>query len=102
MKRLALFAAAALLASPAAFAQDQDLCELNMAEVDQHMTTSMATMGEPARTKVEGYIETAEEAQATGDTDTCIAQSTMALQILKGPGGSDAGSAAGGASGGGQ
>jgi hypothetical protein len=88
MKKFALLAAAALIASPAAFAADQDLCQLNMQEIDNNMATSQATLGEPARSEVEDLIKQARQAQQAGDTETCIAHTTKALQELEGPGSS--------------
>ncbi|QGZ32765.1 hypothetical protein [Stutzerimonas stutzeri] len=88
MKKYALLAAAALIASPAAFAADQDLCQLNMQEIDDNMSTSQVTLGEPARSEVEELISQARQAQQSGDTETCIAHSTKALQELEGPGSS--------------
>ena len=101
MKRFALYAAAALLASPAAFAADKDLCEINMQEIDDNMATNTATLGEPAKSKVEEYVQQARQAQQSGDTEACIAHSTKALQELKGPGSSGSGGTAGSGSGGG-
>jgi len=95
MKTFALFAAAALIASPAAFAADKDLCQLNMQEIDDNMATSQATLGEPALSEVEDLIKQARQAQQSGDTETCIAHSTKALQELEGPGSSGSSSTSG-------
>ena len=86
MKKFALFAAAALIASPAVFAADKDLCQLNLQEIDDNMATNKATLGDPARGEVQDRITTARDAKQSGDTETCIAQSTKALQMLEGPG----------------
>lgn len=99
MKRFALYAAAAMLASPAAFAADKDLCELNMQEIDDNMATTMATLGEPAKSKVDKHLQQARQAQQAGDTEACIAHSTKALQELKGPGSSGSGGTSGSGSG---
>ncbi len=99
MKRLALLAAAALLASPAAFAADKDLCQLNMQEVEDNMATNMATLGEPSKSQIEEHIEQARQAQQSGDTEACITHSTKALQELKGPGSSGSGGTSGSGSG---
>lgn len=99
MKKFALLAAAALIASPAAFAADKNLCQLNLQEIDDLMATNQATLGEPARTEVEDLVKQARQAQQSGKTEDCIAHSTKALQELKGPGSSDANGTAGSASG---
>jgi hypothetical protein len=88
MKKFALLAAAALIASPAAFAADKNLCQLNMQEIEDDMATSRATLGEPRRSEVEELIKQARQAQQSGDTETCIAHTTKALQELEGPGSS--------------
>lgn len=99
MKKFALLAAAALIASPAAFAADKNLCELNLQEIDDNMATNQATLGEPARTKVEDLIKQARQSHKSGDTEACIAQSTKALQELEGPGSSGSTGSAGTGSG---
>ncbi|GAB6389005.1 MULTISPECIES: hypothetical protein [Pseudomonadaceae] len=99
MKKFALLAAAALIASPAAFAADKDLCQLNLQEIDDLMATNQATLGEPARSEAEELVGQARQAQQAGDTETCIAHTTKALQELKGPGSSDSNGTAGSASG---
>ena len=99
MKVHALLASAVLLASPAVFAQ-QDLCQTNLQEIDDNMATNTATLGEPAKSKVE-VCPTGRQAQQSGDTEACIAHSTKALQELKGPGSSGSSGAAGSGSGGG-
>lgn len=96
MKPYALLACAALLASPAAFAEDKNLCQINLSEIDQNMTMAMPTIGEPAATKINEYVEKAKEAQKSGDVEECIAQSAKALQLLKGPGSSTTGGAGAG------
>ncbi|WP_312243569.1 hypothetical protein [Stutzerimonas nitrititolerans] len=98
MKRFALLATAALLASPAAFA-DTNLCQTNLQEIDDNMATNMATLGEPAKSQVEEYVEQARQAQQSGDTEACIAHTTKALQELKGPGSSGSGGTSGTGSG---
>ncbi|MGE4407686.1 hypothetical protein [Pseudomonas sp.] len=98
MKLHALLASAILLASPAAFAQ-QDLCQTNLQEIDDNMATSMATLGEPAKSKIEEYVQQAKQAQQAGDTEACIAHSTKALQELKGPGSTGSGGTSGSGSG---
>lgn len=99
MKRFAVLAAAALLASPAAFAADMNLCQTNLQEVDDNMATNMATLGEPAKSQVEEYVKQARQAQQSGDNEACIAHSTKALQELKGPGSSGSGGSSGTGSG---
>jgi len=98
MKRLAIFATAALLASPAAFA-DMNLCQTNLQEIDDNMATNMATLGEPAKSQVEEHVEQAKQAQQSGDTEACITHSTKALQELKGPGSSGSSGTSGSGSG---
>lgn len=93
MKKFALLAAVALISSPAAFAADKDLCEINMQEIDDNMATSMTSLGEPARSEVEELVKQAREAKDAGNTEECIVHSTKALQELKGPGSSTPGSA---------
>ncbi|MCQ4322835.1 hypothetical protein [Stutzerimonas stutzeri] len=88
MKKFALLAAAALLASPVAFAADKDLCEINMQEIEDNMATSMTTLGQPAKGQVEDHVNQARQAQQAGDTKGCITHSTKALDELKGPGSS--------------
>jgi len=100
MKVHALLASAVLLASPAVFAQD-DLCQLNLQEIDDNMATNTATLGEPAKSQVDEYVKQARQAQQSGDTEACIAHSTKALQELKGPGSTGSGGTAGSGSGGG-
>jgi len=97
MKVHALLASAVLLASPAVFAQD--LCQINLQEIDDNMATNTATLGEPAKSKVDEYVNQAREAQQSGDTEACIAHSTKALQELKGPGSSGSSGTAGSGSG---
>jgi hypothetical protein len=99
MKVHALLASAVLLASPAVFAQD-DLCQLNLQEIDDNMATN-TTLGEPAKSQVDEYVKQARQAQQSGDTEACIAHSTKALQELKGPGSTGSGGTAGSGSGGG-
>jgi len=100
MKVHALLASAVLLASPVVFAQD-DLCQLNLQEIDDNMATNTATLGEPAKSQVDEYVKQARQAQQSGDTEACIAHSTKALQELKGPGSTGSGGTAGSGSGGG-
>lgn len=99
MKRFALFATAALLASPAAFAASNDLCQTNLQEIDDNMATSMATLGEPAKSQVEELVGQARQAQQSGDKEACITHSTKALQELKGPGSTGSGGTSGSGSG---
>lgn len=99
MKKFALLAAAALIASPAAFAADKDLCQLNLQEIDDNMATSQATLGEPARGTVEELVSQARQAQQAGNTEECIAHSTKALQEVKGPGSSGSSGTSGSGSG---
>lgn len=99
MKKFALFAAAALIASPAAFAADKTLCELNLQEIDDNMTVNQATLGEPARSEIEELVSQAKQAHQAGNTEECIAHSTKAMQKLKGPGSSGASGTAGSGSG---
>ena len=99
MKQFAILATAALLASPAAFAADKNLCEINMQEIDDNMATNMATLGEPAKSQIEEHIEQARQAHQSGDEEACITHSTKALQELKGPGSSGSGGTSGSGSG---
>ncbi|WP_417791473.1 hypothetical protein [Stutzerimonas xanthomarina] len=88
MKKFALLAAAALIASPSVFADDKNLCELNMQEIEDDMATNSATLGEPARSEVEELIKQARQAKQAGDTENCIVHTTQALRKLEGPGSS--------------
>ncbi|WP_181295756.1 hypothetical protein [Pseudomonas sp. Q2-TVG4-2] len=89
MKKFALLAAAALIASPAAFAADKDLCQINMQEIEDNLATGQAiTLGEPASSQVEDLVKQARQAQQAGDTEACIVHTTKALQELEGPGSS--------------
>ena len=88
MKKFALLAAAALIASPAVFADDKNLCQLNMQEIEDDMATNRATLGEPARSEVQELIKQAREAQQAGDVENCIVHTTQALRKLEGPGSS--------------
>lgn len=99
MKKFALLAAAALIASPAVFAADKDLCQLNLQEIEDNMATNKATLGDPARDEIQDLVKKARDAQQSGDTETCIAQSTKALQKLEGPGSSGSTGSAGTGSG---
>ena len=65
MKVHALLASAVLLASPAVFAQN-NLCQTNLQEIDDNMATNTATLGEPAKSKVEEYVKQARQAHAQG------------------------------------
>ncbi|WP_028241635.1 hypothetical protein [Stutzerimonas azotifigens] len=99
MKPFALAATAVLLASPAVFAQDKDLCEINMTQVESNMATNSNTLGDPAKSEVEDLIAQAKQAQSSGDTEGCITHTTKALQLLEGPGSSDSQGTAGSSSG---
>lgn len=84
MKLYALLASAVLLASPAAFAEE-DLCRKNMEEIEASMA-AQSELDEPTRGQVQGHVEEARQARQAGDTDGCIVHSTKALQQLKAPG----------------
>jgi len=99
MKRFAILATGILLASPAAFAADMNLCETNLQEIDDNMTTTMVTLGEPAKGQIEELVVQARQAQQGGNIEDCIAHSTKALQQLEGPGSSGSGGSAGSGSG---
>ncbi|MBB3104085.1 hypothetical protein [Azomonas macrocytogenes] len=100
MKTVALIAVAALLiGSQAAQAKSKNLCEINLQEIDQNLTMAKATLGEPLKTKIEEQHQQALSAQKAGDIKGCIASSTKALHLLKGPGGSGAGGSSGSGSG---
>ena len=101
MKIHVLLASAALLASPAVFAED-DLCAINLQELENNMATNTVTLGEPARSQVEELTQKAKQAHQAGDKEACIAHSTKALQELKGPGSSGSGGTSGSGSGAGQ
>ncbi|WP_120995947.1 hypothetical protein JQR85_13465 [Stutzerimonas urumqiensis] len=98
MNRLALLAAAALLASPAAFAADENLCQLNMQELDDALATDV-TIGTPVEGEVKELMKQAKQAQQSGNIEECIVHTTKALQLLELPGSSSdtagAGSGAG-------
>lgn len=76
---------AALLAGPAFAAPD--LCTLNLQELNDGLTVSGPSIGDPLRIQVEDLQQQAIKAREAGDTKGCIASSEHALQLLKGPGG---------------
>ncbi|GGK01317.1 hypothetical protein [Pseudomonas matsuisoli] len=84
MKRAAFIITAALMASPA-FAED--LCAINLQQIDDATTTSAATLGDPLKQQVTDLKKEAMQAQKSGDTESCITASTQALQLLKSPAG---------------
>ena len=69
MKIHVLLASAALLASPAVFAED-DLCAINLQEIENNMATNTVTLGEPARSQVEELTQKAKQAQQAGEEQT--------------------------------
>lgn len=99
MKPFALVATAVLLASPAAFADDKNLCEINMAELENNMATNMNTLGTPAEGEVQELMKQAKQAQSSGNTEECITHTTKALQLIEGPGSSTSPGSAGSGSG---
>ncbi|MBH3429939.1 hypothetical protein [Pseudomonas alkylphenolica] len=83
MKRTAitgLFIAAALLASPV-FAAD-DLCATNLQKINDEMATAKATsesLGETLETR----LEKAKAAQASGNTEECIAITSKIISRMQ-------------------
>jgi len=71
------------------FAAD-DLCDVNLQKIDDTMTTSSATLGQPLEGQVKDLQKEAMTAKASGDTEACIAASGQALQLLQTPGGDGA------------
>ncbi|AGI26110.1 hypothetical protein ACYCAX_21445 [Pseudomonas sp. MT3] len=78
MKRTALLITAALLASPAFAA---DLCSDNLQKIDAAVQSNAGT----AQTQDQAMRlqEKAIQAQQSGDTKACIAQTEKALKLLK-------------------
>ncbi len=76
----ALFAAATLLASPV-FAAD-DLCAINLQKIDDSMATAGAT-SEGLDKAVTEQVDKAKAAQASGDTEKCIALTSKVLERLE-------------------
>lgn len=85
MSRFSLFGIviAAALASPA-FADD--LCTVNLQKLADK-SAALTTLASPAKEQVEEHKKAAEEAQRTGDMETCGAEAEKALQLLQKPGG---------------
>ena len=87
MRTIALIFTAALLASPAVFAQGQDAtCESNMQALSDSSTLDRDSLSETARQQVDEHIRLAGEAQAQGDDEACVVHSSKALQELRGAG----------------
>jgi hypothetical protein len=84
MKRTALVFAAALMTSPVFAASD--LCDVNLQKINDGMTTSSSTLGEPMKTQLSELKAEAEKAREAGDEKGCIAASGKALQMLRAPG----------------
>ena len=86
MKRTALaglFVAAAMLASPV-FANEpakDDLCAINLQEIDSAMETSGQT-SENTSDDIKTGIEKATSEQAKGDKAACISTTTQLLQRI--------------------
>lgn len=78
MKRAALLITAALLASPAFAA---DLCSDNLQKIDDAVKTT--TNNAQAQEQVMRLQEKAVQAQSSGNTKDCIAQTEKALKLLK-------------------
>lgn len=78
MKRTALLITAALLASPAFAA---DLCSDNLQKIDDAVKTS--TNNTQVQEQAMRLQEKAIQAQESGNTKACIAQTEKALQLLK-------------------
>ena len=85
MKGLSLccIVVAAALASPA-FAEDT--CTVTLQKLADN-SAALTTMASPAKEQVEEHKKAAEEAQRTGDVETCGAEAEKALQLLQKPGG---------------
>lgn len=78
MKRTALFIIAALLASPVFAA---DLCSENLQKIDDAMQSS--TSNPQTQEEAMRLQEKAAQAQESGNTKACIAQTEKALKLLK-------------------
>lgn len=81
MRTLALIFTTALLASPAAFAQDVT-CTSNMQELARYSSAPLDQLSDEARTQLEDHIRLAGEAQAQGDEEGCVVHSSKALQEI--------------------
>lgn len=81
MKTASLLITAALLASPAVFAQDVT-CTSNMQELARYSAAPLDQLSDEARTQLEDHIRLAGEAQANGDDEGCIVHSSKALQEI--------------------
>jgi hypothetical protein len=95
MKRTLFALTAALMASPVFAASD--LCALNLQQLDDGLTVSGPSMGEPLRGQVTDLKNEAMKSRDAGDTKGCIASSGQALQLMKGPGDGTQGGGASGA-----
>lgn len=87
---LPLLAMTALLASPAVFAEQQDVtCESNMASLSDNADYNRDALTDSARQQVDEHIRMAGEAQSEGDEEGCVVHSSKALQEIRGAGSSE-------------
>ena len=81
MKRAFLFLSAALMISPVFAAGD--ICQANLQKIDDSLKTDVS---KPELVERVGKLrDRAVQAQAAGDTKTCIATSSQALALLERP-----------------
>ncbi len=86
-----------LALTPLAMADEPDLCQINLQEIDDYWPTIEAMLEEPAKGSLEQALAQAKAAQQAGKVNQCIVLSTQVLDSIKGLGGD--GSGASGASG---
>lgn len=90
IRTLPLIGLAALLASPAALAQEEDVtCDSNMASLSANADYDRDSLSESARQQIDEHIRMAGEAQSEGDEEGCIVHSSKALQEIRGAGSSE-------------
>ncbi|MFA5678141.1 MAG: hypothetical protein WC953_06985 [Pseudomonas sp.] len=89
VKAFPAIALSALLASPVAFAEQQDVtCESNMASLSDNATYNRDALSDSARQQIDEHIRQAGEAQSEGDEEGCVVHSSKALQEIRGAGSS--------------
>lgn len=89
-RTLPLVGIAALLASPAVMAQQEDVtCESNMASLSENADYDRESLTESARQQIDEHIRMAGEAQSQGDEEGCVVHSSKALQEIRGAGSSE-------------
>ena len=89
-RTLPLIGLTALLASPAALAQEEDVtCDSNMASLSENADYDRDSLSEAAKQQIDEHIRMAGEAQSEGDEEGCIVHSSKALQEIRGVGSSE-------------